>query len=327
MRVLVTGGAGYIGSVFVDALRAHGDQPLVADDLERGHRAALAADVPLLVGDLTDRGFVASLFAGGPVHAVVHFAAWSQVGESMAHPAKYFRNNYVSVLNLLEEATLAKCQAFILSSTAATYGNPAVVPIPESSDTRPTNPYGESKLQCEGLLRWFGEIHGVRWASLRYFNAAGASHLRGEDHDPETHLIPLAIRAALPSDFELSVFGLDYETPDGTCVRDYVHVEDLAEAHLAALRLLRDGRGGVFNLGNGVGFSVLEVLKATEEVAGRAVRWRPGPRRPGDPPRLVASSERARGELGWQPRLGDLHAIVESAWRWSESHPQGYGDR
>lgn len=327
MNVLVTGGAGYIGSVFVDALRARGAHPTVADDLIRGHRSALAAEVPLFVGDLTDPAFVASLFAQGQVDAVVHFAAWSQVGESMVHPGKYFRNNYGAVLNLLEAAVASGCRGFILSSTAATYGDPAVVPIPESAPTHPTNPYGESKLQCETLLRWFGQVHGVRWASLRYFNAAGATRLRGEDHDPETHLIPLAIRAARPTDVELAVFGLDYDTPDGTCVRDYVHVADLADAHLSALDALAQGRGGVFNLGNGVGFSVLEVIRAAEEVAGHPVRWRPGPRRPGDPPRLVASSERARQELGWQPRLAGLHAIVESAWRWMEANPRGYGDR
>ncbi len=325
MAILVTGGSGYIGSVVVDVLRERGETVIVADDLVRGHREAVDPDVPVHVGDLTDRTFVESVFAAQEIDAILHFAAWSQVGESMLEPGKYFRNNYGAVLTLLEVASSHRCRTVIFSSSAATYGDPTETPIPESAPTLPTNPYGESKLQCERLLRWFAERYDFRWSALRYFNAAGASARRGEDHSPETHLIPLAIAAALPGSALLKVFGTDYPTPDGTCIRDYIHIEDLADAHLLALDRLRLGRGGVFNLGNGVGFSVKEVIEAVSEVAGTRVRWEPAARRSGDPPSLVASSDLARGSLGWRPSRYELRMIVESAWRWHESHRGGYG--
>ncbi len=325
MRVLVTGGAGYIGSVMVELLRARGDSVVVADDLSRGHAAAVPPDVPLMIGNVGDRDFVGELFATQRIEAVFHFAASSLVGESMEHPSLYFRNNVGGVTCLLEAMVRHGVESFILSSTAATYGDPAEVPIPEEAPVRPTNPYGESKRICEQILRWFGELHGLRWTALRYFNAAGATPSRGEDHTPETHLIPLALGAAAGSLPPLRVFGLDYPTPDGSCIRDYIHVEDLAEAHLLSLDRMRESPGGIYNLGNGQGFSVLEVIAAVERVTGHRVPWESAPRRPGDPPALVASSARARRELGWDPRWSDLDRIIASAWRWSREHPDGYG--
>lgn len=325
MAFLVNGGAGYIGSVMVEMLRRRGQEVIVADNLSRGHREAVPEGTPLLVGDLGDREFVARIFAAHEIEGVLHFAADSQVGESMRDPARYFRNNLVGVLTVLEAMKDAGVDRFVLSSTAATYGDPESVPIPETAPTIPTNPYGESKRMCEQLLSWFGRIHGIRWASLRYFNAAGATEEHGEDHAPETHLIPLAIDAALGRTGPLQVFGMDYPTPDGTCVRDYVHVEDLGQAHLLALDHLDHAENAIFNLGNGQGFSVLEVLRTVEAVAGRPVPWNPGPRREGDPPRLVASSEKARQVLGWTPAHDGLDVIVKSAFEWRQRHPHGYG--
>jgi UDP-glucose 4-epimerase len=323
MAILVTGGAGYIGSVMVETLRERGFEVAVLDNLSRGHRAAVPPDVPLLVGDTGDTRFLDGVFAARSYEAVFHFAASSQVGESMRDPGAYFLNNVCGLAVLVEAMVRHGARRFILSSTAATYGDPPEVPIPEDAPARPTNPYGESKLICERMLEWFGRIHGLRWSALRYFNAAGASVLRGEDHLPETHLIPLALRAASTGE-ALEVFGTDYPTPDGTCVRDYIHVQDLAEAHLLALQAMEKGPGGIFNLGNGQGFSVLEVIGAVERISGRRVPWHPAARRAGDPPRLVAASAKAVRELGWRPARNQLETIVESAWRWMESHPHGY---
>lgn len=327
MAVLVTGGAGYIGSVTVERLGARATEVVVLDDLSRGHREAVDPAVPLEVGSLTDPDFVDRVFRTHDIDAVFHFAASSLVGESMQDPGQYFRNNVGGVETLLRTMTTHGCRRFILSSTAATYGDPESVPILESAPNRPTNPYGESKLMCERMLHWFEQIHGVRWAALRYFNAAGATETRGEDHHPETHLIPLAIDAAYGRRGALAVFGLDYPTPDGTCIRDYIHVSDLAEAHVLALRYLETHPSGVFNLGNGSGFSVLEVIETVGQVSGRPVPWDRAARRAGDPPKLVASSERAREVLGWKPAHAELSRIVESAVRWSESHPGGYAGR
>jgi len=325
MAVLVTGGAGYIGSVMVEVLRRTGREVIVADNLSRGHREAVPDRTLLLVGDVGDRHFVSRIFAEHRIEAVLHFAADSQVGESMRDPSRYFRNNLVGVLTILEAMKDAGVNRFVLSSTAATYGDPETIPIPETAPTIPTNPYGESKRMCEQLLSWFGRIHGIRWASLRYFNAAGATEQRGEDHAPETHLIPLAIDAALGRTGPLQVFGMDYPTPDGTCVRDYVHVEDLAQAHLLALDHLEGAESAIFNLGNGQGFSVLQVLRTVEEVAGSPVPWNAAPRREGDPPRLVASSQKARELLGWRPSHDALDVIVRTAFEWRRRHPRGYG--
>ena len=238
----------------------------------------------------------------------------------------YFRNNVGGLSVLVSAVVRHGVERFVLSSTAATYGDPSAVPIRETAETVPTNPYGESKLLCERMLRWFGRVHSLRWAALRYFNAAGASGTRGEDHTPETHLIPLALQAAVALRDSLPVFGLDYPTSDGTCVRDYIHVEDLGEAHLLALQFLEREPQGIFNLGNGQGYSVLEVMSAVERVTGKKVPWYRSPRRPGDPPRLVASAEKAKRELGWRPSRERLDGIVESAWRWMETHPRGYAD-
>jgi len=324
MTLLVTGGAGYIGSVMVETLLRRGEKVVVVDNLSRGHRDAVPGEVPLFEGDVTDRSFLDLVFSAHSIDGVLHFAADSQVGESMSDPGKYFRNNVVGVLSILQVMTHHKARRFVLSSTAATYGEPDEVPITESAPSAPTNPYGESKKMCESLLRWFGEIHGVRWAALRYFNAAGASEARGEHHVPETHLIPLCLDAAFGRRGPLTVFGQDYPTPDGTCVRDYIHIEDLADAHVLALDHLKLAESGVFNLGNGMGYSVLEVIESVERVTGRKVPWNPGDRRAGDPPALVASSERARTVLGWSPKRAELDTIVESAHRWSQAHPTGY---
>jgi UDP-glucose 4-epimerase len=336
MRILVTGGAGYIGSVTAELLLTHNHEICVLDDLSRGHRAAVSSSVRLEICSTSDEARVLAIFREFRPDGVLHFAASSLVGESMRDPGLYFRNNVGGIVCLLEASVRAGCGRFLLSSSAATYGDPATVPIPEDAPTRPTNPYGESKLICEHMLEWYRKVHGLSFGSLRYFNAAGASPERGEDHAEETHLIPLALRAVLGLGPPLSVFGTDYPTPDGTCIRDYVHVLDLADAHLLALgRLGTPGSVGrpagegdrlVLNLGNGSGFSVLDVIRTVEKVVGRAVPWQKAPRRPGDPPRLVASSERARQLLGWSPRYDSLHTIVETAYRWMERNPHGYGD-
>lgn len=327
MAFLVTGGGGYIGSVLVEVLHGRGDAVVVVDNLSRGHRAAVAAEVPFYVGDVADRPFLRRVFQEHAIDGVFHFAASSLVGDSMRDAGEYFRNNVGGLLGLLGVMLESGTGRFVLSSTAATYGEPTEVPIPETAPTVPTNPYGESKLTCERILHWIGVVHGLRWAALRYFNAAGASERCGEDHTPETHLVPLAIAAAAGRRGPLPVFGLDYPTPDGSCVRDYVHVEDLADAHLLALERMAERPAAVYNLGNGEGFSVLEVLEAVHRVTGRLVPWEAAARRPGDPARLVASSSRARAELGWAPRRDGLDVIVESAWRWSQAHPQGYAAR
>lgn len=324
MRILVTGGAGYIGSVACELLLARGHDVWVVDDLSRGHREALPPGGRLEVLSTLDAGPLLRLLEEIRPDGVLHFAASSLVGESMRDPGLYFRNNVSGILALLEACRASGCERFLLSSSAATYGDPAVVPIVEEAPTRPTNPYGESKRICEQILEWYRRVHGIRFGSLRYFNAAGASEEHGEDHDPETHLIPLALQAALGIGPGLSVFGTDYPTPDGTCIRDYIHVVDLADAHLLALDELARTDRLVLNLGNGAGFSVLDVIRAVERVTNRRVPWEASPRRPGDPPRLIASSTRTRALLGWSPRFASLESIVETAYRWMERHPHGY---
>ncbi|MFB3909893.1 MAG: UDP-glucose 4-epimerase GalE [Candidatus Eisenbacteria bacterium] len=326
MRILVTGGAGYIGSVTSEILAGRGDRLTILDDLSRGHRGAVPPGADLEVGSTLDGSLVSRIFGRDRPEAVLHFAASSQVGESMRDPGLYFRNNVAGILSLLEACVAHDCRIFLFSSSAATYGDPETIPIPEEAPTRPTNPYGESKRICEQMLEWYRAVHGLRFGSLRYFNAAGASEERGEDHEPETHLIPLALQAALGAGPPLAVFGTDYPTPDGTCVRDYIHVLDLADAHVRALDRLRDADRLILNLGNGEGFSVLEVVAAIERVTGCKVPWSASPRRPGDPPRLVASSEKARSQLGWVPRYASIDAIVGTALAWMERHPNGYGD-
>jgi UDP-glucose 4-epimerase len=324
MRILVTGGAGYIGSVTCEILLSRGHEVWIVDDLSRGHPGAVPFGAQLEILSTLDAGPLGRLLEEVRPEGVLHFAASSLVGESMRDPGLYFRNNVTGILALLDACTATGCGRFLLSSSAATYGDPEMVPIVEEAPTRPTNPYGESKRICEQILEWYLRVHGIRFGSLRYFNAAGASEDHGEDHDPETHLIPLTLQAALGTGPRLSVFGTDYPTPDGTCIRDYIHVVDLADAHVLALEELSRSERLLLNLGNGAGFSVLDVIRTVERVTGRRVPWDASPRRPGDPPRLIASSARARAQLGWNPRFASLESIVETAYRWMERHPHGY---
>ena len=326
-RFLVTGGAGYVGSHLVALLAGRGETVVVLDNLRTGHRAAVPQGVEFIGTDLADTSALEAVLAQGPWHAVLHFAALSQVGESMREPLRYLIDNGANGMRLIECCVRHGVQRFVLSSTAAVYGTPDRTPIEEDAPLRPESPYGDSKLFLERALHWASLTHGMRYASLRYFNAAGAdpSGRLGEDHRPETHLIPLVIDAALGRRDELEVYGNDYPTPDGTCVRDYVHVSDLADAHLLALDHLERG-SIVCNLGNGDGISVLQVIDAVQRVSGKRVPYRIAARRPGDPAVLVASSARAQRELGWQPRFAALDAMVHSAYAWREAHPRGYGD-
>jgi UDP-glucose-4-epimerase GalE len=322
-RVLVTGGAGYIGSHTCKALAAAGHVPVTFDNLATGHRAAVRWG-PLVVGDIGDRALVERTLREQRIEAVVHFAASAYVGESMADPGKYFRNNVVHSLDLLEAMHACSVRHLVFSSTCATYGVPRTVPIPEDHPQQPVNPYGESKLFVERALHWHGVCHGLRWLALRYFNAAGADPdgELGEQHEPETHLIPLAIQAALGQRGPLQVMGTDYATPDGTAVRDYIHVSDLADAHLRALALLLDGgASGALNLGTGRGHSVREVVAAVERESGCAVPAVDAPRRAGDPPALVAAPGRAAAVLGWRPTHSSLETLVRTALRWHRAHP------
>jgi len=323
MNVLVTGGAGYIGSQTAKRLALAGHQPIVVDNLSCGHEWAVRWG-PFERGDLADRAWLGDVLRRHRVEAVVHFAASTYVGESMANPGLYFRNNAVNSLHLLEAMTAAAIGTIVFSSSCATYGLPQTLPIDESHPQAPVSPYGESKLIVERMLHWFGVAHGVRSAALRYFNAAGADPdgELGEVHDPETHLLPLVIEAALGRRPPVGVFGTDYPTPDGTAIRDYVHVSDLADAHLAALEYLSGGGGSTaLNLGTGRGHSVLEVIAAVEQVTGRTVPRKEAPRRAGDPPSLVADARRAAEVLSWTPRFPDLRTIVEHAWRWHSRDP------
>lgn len=325
-RFLVTGGAGYVGSHLVAALRDRGDTVVVFDNLRTGHAASVPDGVRLVVADLADAGAVDAVLGEGRFDAVFHFASLTQVGESMRMPYRYMLENAGNGIALVDACVRHGVGRFVLSSTAALFGIPQDTPIAEDAPVEPGNPYGDSKWMIERALLWAGRIHGLRSACLRYFNAAGADPdgRLGEDHRPESHLVPLVIDAALGRRPALDVYGADYPTPDGTCVRDYVHVNDLADAHLLALRHLDSG-DVTWNLGNGAGHSVLEVIRAVERVAGRPVPHRIVDRRPGDPPVLVASSARARA-AGWQPRFAALDAIVSTAFAWREAHPGGYGD-
>jgi UDP-glucose-4-epimerase GalE len=327
MRILVTGGAGYIGSHAVRLFLARGHDVWVYDNLSEGHRAAVPAD-RLLVGDLADIPHLDQEVVVRRIEAVVHFAAFTYVGESVREPGKYYQNNLVNTLNLMECLRRNQVARFVFSSTAATYGTPQHTPITEDEPQKPINPYGSSKLAVERALADYAAAYGWGYAALRYFNAAGASPdgTMGEDHDPETHLIPLVIQAALGQRPHIEIFGTDYATPDGTCIRDYIHVDDLAEAHLLALERLGPGTQYRFNLGIGRGYSVREVIRAVERVTDKSVPVKEGPRRPGDPDVLVASSEKIQRELGWRPKYTELDAIIETAWNWHRNHPRGYDD-
>jgi UDP-glucose 4-epimerase len=328
MRVLVTGGAGYIGSVSVEALLAAGHEPVVLDDASTGHPGAVPEGVPFLRQDYTNQAAAADALRTHRVEAILHCAARSLVGESVTDPSRYFRQNVAGGIGLLEAARAEGVSRFVFSSTAAVYGTPDVTPIPEEAPLRPINPYGETKRIVETALDWYGRAYGMRGVSLRYFNAAGASETSGEDHDPETHLIPNVLAAA-EGRGPLTLFGDDYPTPDGTAIRDFVHVLDIAQAHVRALEATEKNDAGgllVCNLGSGSGFSVREVLAAAEAVVGRPIPVRVGPRRPGDPPILVARVDRARDTLGWTAQHGTLGEMIESAWAWRLRHPVGYQD-
>ena len=323
MKILVVGGAGYIGSICTEQLLDKGHTVSIFDNLSEGHRSAVDQRARFVEGDLQDRQKITSAIAAEKPDAVMHFAASALVGESMQNPSKYFRNNIGNGVNLLDAMMAADVKRLVFSSTCATFGPPERVPIDEMQAQRPINPYGESKLAFEKILRWYDEIHGLKFVSLRYFNAAGASENFGEDHRVETHLIPNVLKVALGQKSQCEIFGTNYPTPDGTCIRDYIHIVDLAQAHILALA---PGRAGFFNLGNGSGYSVREVIQTCERISGQPIKAVEQPRRPGDPPRLVAAAGKALAELDWQPKFPKLEDIVATAWDWHRRHPQGYRD-
>jgi UDP-glucose 4-epimerase len=328
MRILVTGGAGYIGSHTVKLLLARGHDVWIYDSLVFGHGAAVPAE-RLIVADLADSAALDHAFVAHRIEAVVHFAAFAFVGESVTHPAKYWQNNLVNTVSLIDHCRRHGVSRFVFSSTCATYGIPEQVPITEETPQRPINPYGQTKLAVERALADFAAAYGLGYAALRYFNAAGAAPdgSIGEDHHPETHLIPLVLQVALGQRPHIELFGSDYPTPDGTCIRDYIHVDDLGDAHLRALERIESGKGLCLNLGTGRGHSNREVIQAAERVTGNKIPVKEGPRRAGDPPQLVAAADKARDVLGWKPRYPDLEMIIETAWNWHRTHPRGYGDR
>ena len=323
MKLLIVGGAGYIGSVCAELLLDQGHEVAVFDNLSEGHRGALDPRARFIEGDLQDRQAIDSALAVVRPEAVMHFAASALVSESMRDPSKYFRNNISHGLNLLDAMVAAHVERIVFSSTCAIFGPPDRLPIDEAAPMRPINPYGESKLAFEKILRWYNEIHGLKFVALRYFNAAGATANFGEDHRLETHLIPNVLKVALGQEPHVEIFGTDYETPDGTCIRDYIHIVDLARAHILALGT---ATSELYNLGTGGGASVREVIAACRKITGKKIDTVEKPRRPGDPPRLIASSEKIKNELGWRPQLQSLDEIIESAWSWHQKFPNGYGD-
>jgi UDP-glucose 4-epimerase len=321
MRIFVTGGAGYIGSVCVEELLKCGHEVLVFDNMEEGHREAVVSPATLTVGDINNFDQVNAAVGGFKPEAVIHFAGKALVGESMTNPYVYYQTNVTGGTNLLEAAVRAGCRKFVFSSSCATYGLPEKMPMDERIPQRPINPYGHSKLVFEQVLKWYEQVHGVTFTALRYFNAAGASKVNGEDRKIETHLIPNVLDVALGKKDSMSIFGNEYNTPDGTCIRDYVHVIDLADAHIKAL----DRAGsGFYNLGSGDGYSVLQVIETARKVTGRAIPAKMMPPRPGDPPRLVASANKVKMDMGWKPRFNKLSTIIETAWEWRQAHPKGY---
>jgi len=323
MNVFVTGGAGYIGSVCVEELLEAGHDVTVYDNLSEGHRSAVDNRAVFIHARLSDVDNINEAVRDAKPEAILHFAANAQVGESMVNPSKYFRNNVANGLKLLDAAVAAGVKKFVFSSTCATYGPPERVPMTEDLPQRPINPYGESKLMFEKMLRWYHQIHGLEFVAFRYFNAAGASEKFGEHHRQETHLIPNILQVPLGRAKQCEIFGTDYPTPDGTCIRDYIHVIDLAQAHILALQ---PGAQGFYNLGNGDGYSVRQVINVCEKAVGRPIATVEKPRRPGDPPKLVASAAKAMSELGWKPEYPKLEQIIADAWRWHQAHPDGYPD-
>ncbi len=323
MKILVTGGAGYIGSVTTEQLLDQGHEVVVFDNLERGHRSAVDSRAGLIEGDLRDADRIHAAMADVSPDAVMHFAAYALVPESMTSPEMYFENNLQGGINLASAMLQADVGRIVFSSTCATYGQPETIPISESEPQAPTNPYGESKLGFERVLNWYREIYGTQAVYLRYFNACGATEKFGEDHDPETHIIPIVLQVALGQRDKVMMYGDDYDTPDGTCVRDYIHIVDLAQAHILAVT---SDASGPFNLGNGTGYSVKDIVETARRVTGHAIPAEIAARRPGDPDRLVADASRARDVLGWNPAYPDLESIISSAWNWHVAHPAGYGD-
>ena len=329
MRILVLGGAGYIGSHTALELVRAGEDVIVADNLVTGHREAVPAGAKFYQGDLHDFAFLDNLFQQEQIDAVIHFAAYSLVGESVTNPLKYYDNNLCGTRVLLEAMVKNHVDKIVFSSTAATYGEPEHIPILEADRTLPTNPYGETKLAMEKMFHWTANAHGLRYVSLRYFNACGAdaSGTIGEAHNPESHLIPLILQVPNGKREAISIYGTDYDTPDGTCIRDYIHVTDLAQAHILAVQYLQNGgESSIFNLGNGVGYSVREVIETARKVTGHLIPAVETPRRAGDPARLVASSEKAKAVLGWKPVHDSLEEIIASAWNWHQRHPDGYAE-
>jgi UDP-glucose 4-epimerase len=329
MAVLVTGGAGYIGSHTVAALLDRNEEVVIIDNLQQGYRKSVLGGT-LYEGDIRDTEFLTKVFKENKMDAVIHFAANSLVGESMQNPGKYYHNNVYGTLNLLESMKAYNVNRIVFSSTAATYGEPEQIPIQEADRTLPTNAYGETKLAMEKMMKWFDTAHGIKYVALRYFNAAGAhqSGKIGEDHNPETHLIPIILQTALGQRTHISVFGDDYPTDDGTCIRDYIHVMDLADAHIAALDRLRSGGDStVYNLGSGNGFSVKEVIETARKITGKEIPAKLENRRAGDPAVLVASSQKIKMELGWEPKREKLETIIQDAWNWHQAHPNGYGEK
>ncbi len=330
MAVLICGGAGYVGSHNVKAFAQKGEEVIVVDSLETGHRAAVPEGIKFYHADIRDSEALDRVFSENQIESVIHFCAYSLVGESMEKPLKYFDNNVGGMISLLEAMQKHEVKRIIFSSTAATYGEPKKVPILETDPTIPTNPYGESKRIMEKMMNWVSRLHDIRYVSLRYFNVAGAWHdgSIGEDHHPESHLIPLILQVPLGKREHITIYGDDYPTQDGTCIRDYIHTEDLARAHILALEYLRNGgESNIFNLGSGDGYSVMEMITAARKVTGHPIPAQVGTRRPGDPAKLVADSSKAQAILKWKPEITRMEDIIATAWKWHSSHPNGYNDR
>jgi len=327
MAILVTGGAGYIGSAVVEDLQRKGETVVVIDNLVYGHQGALPDGVPFYEGDIGDKELIRRILSEHPVDSCMHFSAYAYVGESVEDPGKYYHNNVAQTLSLLDMLMEKDVKRFIFSSTCATYGDPQYVPIDEKHPQWPVNPYGWSKFMVERALESYDRAYGLKYVALRYFNASGATERCGEDHQPETHLIPLVLHAAMGKIPQVSIFGEDYPTPDGTAIRDYIHISDLSQAHLLALEHLQKGGSSEFiNLGNGSGYSVKEVIETARRVTGKPIEAVTAPRRAGDPAQLVADSSKAREVLGWNPQFPELEKIIESAWKWHQAHPHGYVD-
>jgi len=326
MKVLVTGGAGYVGSIVSEELLAGGYQVSILDNLQQGHLSAIIPEAEFIKADLEDKVALEKVFRTGKFDGVIHMAAETVIEFSMSDPRRYFKNNVVNALTLLDVMLKYDVKQLVFSSSAATYGEPKNIPVTEDDPKIPVNSYGESKLIFEQILEWYGRAYGLKYVTMRYFNAAGASEKLGEDHRPETHLIPNVLKAALFQDRSVSIFGEDYPTKDGSCVRDYVHVRDIALAHILALKNMGDVSGKVFNLGNGQGYSVKEIVSEARKITGKSISVATKPRRPGDPAILLANRERAANELKWQPKYADLDIIIGSTWEWMRKHPLGYDD-